>query len=48
MRKFTSPYAYLLSENNYARSLTDDGVELRQLPLYAAYCIGSGYVKAFR
>lgn len=45
MEKARSPYAYILSENNFARSETDDGRELRHLPLYAAGFIGANCLK---
>ena len=45
MDKARSPYAYILSENNFARSETDDGRELRHLPLYAAGFIGANCLK---
>ena len=45
MEKARSPYAYILSENNFARSETDDGRKLRHLPLYAAGFIGANCLK---
>ena len=45
MEKARSPYAYILSENNFARRETDDGRELRHLPLYAAGFIGANCLK---
>ena len=45
MDKARSPYAYILSENNFAHSKTDDGRELRHLPLYAAGFIGANCLK---
>ena len=46
MDKARSPYAYILSENNFFRSETDDGRELRHLPLYAAGFIGADCLKS--
>ena len=46
MDKARSPYAYILSENNFSRSETDDGRELRHLPLYAAGFIGANCLKS--
>lgn len=46
MDKARSPYAYILSENNFFRSETDDGRELRHLPLYAAGFIGANCLKS--
>ena len=43
--KTRAPYAYILSENDFARFTTDDGRELRHLPLYAAGFIGEHCVK---
>ena len=40
------PYGYVLSGNDYSRTQTDSGVEVRSLPLYAAHCIGDGCVHA--
>lgn len=36
------PYGYVLSTNDFSRTQTDSGVEVRCLPLYAAHCIGEG------
>lgn len=45
MEKSGSPYAYLLSENDFARVEGEEGAgELRYLPLYAAHCIGKGCI----
>ena len=43
--KTRAPHAYILSENDFASSTTDDGRELRYLPLYAAGFIGEHCVK---
>lgn len=43
--KTRAPHAYMLSENDFASSTTDDGRELRYLPLYAAGFIGEHCVK---
>ena len=43
--KTRAPYAYILSENDFARFTTDDGRELRHLPLYAAGFIGEHCIK---
>lgn len=40
-----SPYAIVLSENDFSRSVTKGGLELRNIPLYAAHCLGEGFVK---
>ena len=45
MGKVRAPYAYILSENDFASFTTDDGRELRHLPLYAASFIGENCVK---
>lgn len=45
MDKARSPYAYILSENNFARSEIDGGRELCHLPLYAAGFIGANCLK---
>ena len=46
MERTGSPCAYLLSESDFSRGAVESGGELRRLPLYAAHCIGRGYVKA--
>lgn len=40
MERGRSPYAVLLSEHEFARSIDQDGNERRSLPLYAAFCLG--------
>lgn len=45
MESGRSPYAYVVSANDFSLSQTKDGQELRHLPLYAAHCIGEGCVK---
>ena len=40
MREGHSPYAIRLSENEFGRTVDDDGFELRSIPLYAAFCVG--------
>lgn len=45
MQKAHSPYAIVLSENDFSRS-EKEGTEVRNLPLYAAYCIGAGCMRA--
>ena len=45
MQHAQSPYAIILSENDYGRSTNEDGVEIRYVPLYAAHCIGDGFAK---
>lgn len=44
MEKARSPYAVLLSENNFSLS-GKDGIEVRHLPLYAAHCLGENCLK---
>ena len=39
-----SPYAVLLSEENFGRGLVGD-CPIRKLPLYAAYCLDEGFVR---
>lgn len=46
MEKAGAPYAYLLSENDFSQVTAEGGAEIRQIPLYAAHCIGKGCVKA--
>lgn len=46
MKRARCPYAYVLSENEFSRSTTAEGVELRHVPLYAAHCLGEGCVRA--
>lgn len=46
MEKSNSPFAYILSENDFARDEAESGKEVRRLPLYAAYCIGEGCLEA--
>lgn len=41
MEKSGAPYAYLLSADDFGRDVTSNGREVRRLPLYAAYCVGS-------
>ena len=45
MERAHSPYAIILSENDFSRSTTKGGKELRHLPLYAAHCLDEGFVK---
>ena len=45
MEKAGCPYAYVLSENDFSRSETEAGNELRHLPLYAAHCLGEGFLR---
>lgn len=45
MEKACAPYAYILSENDFSRGEDGAGRELRRLPLYAAFCIDSGYLR---
>lgn len=40
-----SPYAVVLSENDFSRSALNGGTECRNIPLYAAHCLGAGCVK---
>jgi len=42
MQRAASPYAIILSENDFALSHDAGGQEIRHLPLYAAFCIGDG------
>lgn len=46
MERSSAPYAYLLSENDFACSKDAAGGQIRHLPLYAAHCIGEGCMKA--
>ena len=46
MEKAHSPYAYILSGNDFSRSKTESGNELRHLPLYAAYCLDEGFLRS--
>ncbi len=39
MQRAHSPYAYVLSENDFSRSVAEDGHEVRNVPLYATHCI---------
>lgn len=45
MGRARSPYAIILSENDFSREVTEHGVELRCMPLYAAHCVGEGCVR---
>lgn len=42
MKKAGSPFAIVLSDRNFGRAEGPQGEEIKQLPLYAAYCIGEG------
>lgn len=46
MDRARSPYAVVLSERDFGRSVDDEGREIRELPLYAAFCLGEGCRKA--
>lgn len=46
MERSDAPYAYILSENDFARGEIGAGKELRHLPLYAAFCLEGGFVKS--
>ena len=41
-----SPYAVVFSERDFGRSVVGGGHEVRELPLYAAFCLGEGCRKA--
>lgn len=41
MEKSGAPYAYLLSQEDFGKTTASNGREVRHLPLYAAFCIGS-------
>ena len=41
-----SPYAYLLSENDFGVETLESGAQIRKLPLYAAFCAGENCTKA--
>ncbi len=41
-----SPYAVVLSERDFSRGTDGSGREIRELPLYAAFCLGEGCRKA--
>lgn len=45
MERSGSPFAYVLSENDYSRESTATGGEVRHLPLYAAHCTGGDCLK---
>lgn len=45
MEKAHSPYAVVLSDRNFERTQDECGNEIRQLPLYAAHCLGADCVK---
>ena len=42
MQHARSPYAVVLSERDFGRSIDGSGCEVRELPLYASFCIGAG------
>ena len=42
MQHAHSPYAVVLSERNFGRGIDGSGCEVRELPLYASFCIGAG------
>lgn len=44
MRKARSPYSIVFSENDFSRS-AKEGTEVRNLPIYSAYCIGKDCLK---
>lgn len=46
VKRTQSPYVIVLSENDFSKDVTEGGVELRRIPLYAAHCLGEGFVKA--
>ena len=46
MEKAHSPYAYILSGNDFSRSETELGNELRHMPLYAAHCLDEGFLRS--
>lgn len=39
-----SPYAITLSERDFSRGNGEQGVEIRNLPLYAAFCLDADYI----
>ena len=45
MEKSHAPYAVVLSDRDFGRVLGEAGVEIHQIPLYAAYCIGDSCVR---
>ncbi|WP_165174047.1 ATP-binding protein [Adlercreutzia sp. ZJ242] len=47
MERSGAPYAIILSQSNFGRKAEDEGrgTEIRELPLYAAFCIGEGYAR---
>ena len=45
MERAHSPYAVILSENDFSKSITEKGSELRHMPLYAAHCVDEGFVR---
>lgn len=46
MERARSPYAVVLSERDFGCSADASGHEVRELPLYAAFCVGEGCRKA--
>ena len=42
MEHASSPYAIKLSEDNFAEGVDKNGMLIRHIPLYAAYCLGKG------
>lgn len=38
------PYAVIVSENDFGRSVMEKGIEVRHIPIYAAHCLGDGCV----
>lgn len=45
MEKSGARVAYILSENDYSLTTDERGVEIRHVPLYAAYCLGENCAK---
>ena len=44
MEHARSPYAVIVSENDFGRSVTEKGIEVRHIPIYAGHCLGDGCV----
>lgn len=42
IRRAHSPYAVVISENDFSLSKTGEGVPVHNVPLYAAHCVGDG------
>jgi hypothetical protein len=45
VRHAHSPYAIVLSENDFGRGVSANDIEMRHIPPYAAHCMGNGFAK---